>query len=121
KPNIQKAEFYSAFPAVKDFPSTHSSINKRVHGRKRRVLSHAFSTQAIESMEQYIFQNVKVFCNLLGDPVRDAVQIPGDNEKSGPVKNVSSLASYLTFDVMGELCFGKSFGMLTHPDIRFVS
>jgi cytochrome P450 len=123
KPNIQKSEFYDAFPAIKGFPSTHSAIDKKVHGRKRRVLSHAFSTHAIESMDQYIFQNVKIFCNLLGDPVRDTVQVSSNDEKASasPVKNVSRLASYLTFDVMGELCFGKSFGMLTHPDIRFVS
>lgn len=122
KTYIQKAEFYDAFPAIKGFPSTHSAIDKKVHGRKRRVLSHAFSTQAIESMNQYIFQNVKIFCNLLGDTEQDVVRTGGDSdEKCHPVKNVSRLASYLTFDVMGELCFGKSFGMLTHPDIRFVS
>lgn len=118
KSNIRKADFYESFPAIKGFPSTHSAIDKTVHSRKRRVLSHAFSSQAVASMEGYILRNVTKFCNLLGDNTKDVIQVSG---YSAPLKNVARLATYLTFDVMGELCFGKSFGMLSKPDIRFVS
>ncbi|ANB11684.1 hypothetical protein AWJ20_4505 [Sugiyamaella lignohabitans] len=117
KPNICKSDFYNAFPALKGFPSTHSAIDKQVHSRKRRVLSHAFSNSAIQSMDDYIFTNVKEFCKLLGDKTRDVVNVPG----ASPAKNVSALSIYLTFDVMGELCFGKAFGMLTKPDIRSIA
>lgn len=40
---------------------------------------------------------------------------PFEGEKSGEtggVYNMGDLFSYLTYDVMGELCFGKSFDML---------
>lgn len=48
KSNARKADFYKAFWASKDSASTHSSIDKATHARKRRVLSHAFSDAAIK-------------------------------------------------------------------------
>lgn len=48
KSNARKADFYKAFWASKDSASTHSSIDKAIHARKRRVLSHAFSDAAIK-------------------------------------------------------------------------
>ncbi|KAJ5367951.1 uncharacterized protein N7496_007711 [Penicillium cataractarum] len=70
---LQKADFYNAFPAIKGVYNTHNAIDKTMHGRKRRVLSQAFSEAALKGMEDVI---------------------------------------YLSYDVMGELCFGKSFDML---------
>jgi hypothetical protein len=33
---------------------------------------------------------------------------------------MSDWCNYLTFDVMGDLCFGKAFEMLEHPENRHV-
>lgn len=35
--------------------------------------------------------------------------------------DMGEMFSWLTFDVMGELCFGKSFGMLRDEATRFVT
>lgn len=35
--------------------------------------------------------------------------------------DMGEMFSWLTFDVMGELCFGKSFGMLRDETTRFVT
>jgi hypothetical protein len=32
---------------------------------------------------------------------------------------MADFCNYLTFDIMGDLCFGKAFGMLERPDNRF--
>ena len=120
KGNVRKADFYSAFPATKDSFSTHSAIDRAAHARKRRVLSQAFSDAAIKSMENHILAHVRQFCSNLGD--KGAWTNPFDTlERTQwtPAKNISDQANYMTFDVMGDLCFGKAFGMLERPDNRF--
>ena len=119
KANVRKADFYSAFPANKDAYSTHSAIDKAQHARKRRVISHAFSDVAIKSMENHVLAHVRQFCQNLG--TMDGRNLVSSNEKKEwtPAKNMTDQANWLTFDIMGDLCFGKSFGMLERPDNRF--
>lgn len=119
KPNVRKAKFYEAFWATKDSFSTHSAIDKSVHARKRRVLSQAFSDAAIKSMENHILAHVRQFCqNLAG--LTTFASVPNEENKGyGEAVEISDQANYLTFDIMGDLCFGKAFGMLERPDNRF--
>ncbi|KJX96635.1 cytochrome P450 monooxygenase like protein [Zymoseptoria brevis] len=124
KSNVQKAEFYQAFWASKDAFSTHSSIDKAVHARKRRVLSQAFSDGAIKSMENHILAHIRQFCaNLAGNAGTPTHPQYSDSVAStrafGPTIDITDQSNYLAFDIMGDLCFGKSFNMLTHPDNRF--
>lgn len=93
--------------------STHSVIDKTVHSRKRRVLSHAFSENALRSLETYMIQNVNSWLSILGDS-----QTTDKAQWSSP-KNMTQLANYVTFDVLGDLCFGKPFGLLQDLN-RFV-
>ncbi|PQE23749.1 Isotrichodermin C-15 hydroxylase protein [Rutstroemia sp. NJR-2017a BBW] len=118
KSNVKKSQFYSVFPPTKDTFNTHSSIDKASHARKRRVLSHAFSDGAIKSMEKYILANVRTFCNNLYQP-RSSLERP-NNDGWGIAQNMSDWCNYLTFDVMGDLCFGKAFEMLEHSTNRHV-
>ncbi len=123
KANVRKGDFYLAFPATKDSFSTHSAVDKATHARKRRVLSHAFSDSAIKSMEKYILSHVRQLCTNLGEKGAGSRNNLFAPEKSGRVwseaKNMSLQADYTTFDIMGDLCFGKAFGMLERPDNRF--
>jgi cytochrome P450 len=89
-------------------------MDKAVHARKRRVLSHAFSDNAIKQMEKYILGNIRSFCKGIG------MQESTATEKGWTTaKNMADWCNYLTFDIMGDLCFGKAFGMLEKPDNRF--
>ncbi|KAI7456622.1 hypothetical protein KC368_g7 [Hortaea werneckii] len=120
KANVRKSDFYSAFPATKNAYSTHSAIDKSVHARKRRVLSQAFSDSAIKSMESHMLEHIRSFCANLG---LSSFSL-GMEEKTQAWtegKNLSKQADYLTFDIMGDLCFGKAFGMLERPDNRFAT
>lgn len=120
KGNTRKARFYEAFWANKDAFSTHSAIDKAAHARKRRVLSQAFSDTAIKSMENHILFHVRQFCaNLAGNVPSGPVCQDIESVKRDTTINVSDQANYLTFDIMGDLCFGKAFGMLEMPDNRF--
>lgn len=106
--NIQKGQFYTAYPAVKGVHNTHNAISKMEHGFKRRVLSVAFSENALKSMEGAMLESVD---KLVEGVLRD-----------GPKGiDVGERFSWLTFDIMGDLCFGKTFGMLTDASQRFVT
>ncbi|KAF7885216.1 hypothetical protein EAF00_011034 [Botryotinia globosa] len=117
KSNVKKSQFYSVFPPTKDTFNTHSSIDKASHARKRRVLSHAFSDNAIKTMEKYILANVRTFCTNLGQPRASAEKSTGGWSVA---QNMSDWCNYLTFDVMGDLCFGKAFEMLENASNRHV-
>ncbi|KAF7196953.1 Cytochrome P450 monooxygenase [Pseudocercospora fuligena] len=119
KSNVRKADFYQAFWASKDAFSTHSSIDKSVHARKRRVLSQAFSDAAIKSMENHILAHVRQFCQNLGGLTTFGSVPNAESKGYGEAVEISDQANYLTFDIMGDLCFGKAFGMLERPDNRF--
>lgn len=64
--------------------------------------------------------NVRQFCDIMGG---DAPGLDSDrflNEKGVATRNMADWFAYLTYDVMGELCFGKSFGMLIERGKRDV-
>lgn len=91
--------------------NTHNSINKTEHARKRRVLSAAFSDNALRSMENLVLGNIEIFAN----------EIDRIGVQQKKTIDMGEMFSWLTFDVMGELCFGKSFGMLKDDATRFVT
>ncbi|KAH2293159.1 hypothetical protein KXV50_003788 [Aspergillus fumigatus] len=105
---LRKANFYNAFPAIKGVYNTHNAIDKAMHGRKRRVLSQAFSDQALKSMEDVMLLHVRQLCEIL----TGGLDGPKGEKSATAVFNLGDWFSYLTYDVMGELCFGKSFDML---------
>jgi cytochrome P450 len=117
KSNVRKANFYEAFPANKNAVSIHSSIDKTTHARKRRLISHAFADNAIKSMEKHILHNIDNATNVLNDDINrsDAME---KHSWSVP-RNVANWADWLTFDIMGDLVFGKAFGMMENPQNRF--
>lgn len=118
--NVKKSQFYSVFPPTKDTFNTHSSIDKASHARKRRVLSHAFSDSAIKTMEKYIMANVRTFCSALGTKSMSLSEKGSSHGKWSVAQNMADWSNYLTFDVMGDLCFGKAFEMLENNGNRHV-
>lgn len=54
--------------------------------------------------------HVRQLCAVLaGDDEKD---MKDTSDRKGVVRNMGDWFSYLSYDVMGELCFGKSFDML---------
>ncbi len=115
--NVRKASFYEAFPSTPKAVSVHSSIDKMQHARKRRVMSHAFSDAAIKSLEKYILANVRVGCEMLGKSLEGQIDEKGWTQKM----NAAHWCEWLVFDIMGDLVFGKAFGMLESPVNRFAT
>lgn len=113
---LKKSDFYNGFTAIKGVYNTHNAIDKTMHGKKRRVLSHAFSDNALKGMEDVMLIHIRQLCAVLGEEANSTRNIILENEykteKGLVVRNMSNWLSFMTYDVLGELCFGKSFDML---------
>jgi cytochrome P450 len=75
----------------------------------------------MKGMEKYILQNIRTFCDGIGRTIdhREGEKEDHNGGWSSKGQNIADWANYLTFDIMGDLCFGKAFGMLDHPTNRF--
>jgi hypothetical protein len=82
-------------------------------------LSHAFSDNAIKGLERYILANVRTACRLLGEKRDGASTLSEGKDGWNDAWNVADWCNWMVFDIMGDLVFGKAFGMLESPTNRF--
>jgi cytochrome P450 len=81
-----------------------------MHARKRRVLNYAFSENALRGAEVFIQSNVDRWLELIGQRKQEK------GEWTRPT-NMADQVTYLVFDILGDLCFGKCFDM-KEPDSK---
>lgn len=112
---VQKAEFYTYLHDESGATSSHAAIDKDVHAFKRRVLSHGFSEQALRDLEEFMIVNINKWTDLLGSDLSAE-----DKGWSAEPRDMALWATYLTFDVLGDLCFGKPFGLLDDHSKRYI-
>lgn len=105
----------------------HMSINKTQHAYKKRIISQAFSDNAMRAMECYVIQVVDNFCAKLVDEknTKEKTETMGQKPERemrdwSSERNMADWSDYLAFDIMGTLCFGKSFGMLDSGTNRYI-
>lgn len=109
KGNVKKSVYYEAWPRSVDALTTWNCTDINVHGRKRRVLNHAFSDKALRSAEPFVVAHADRWCEVIADEIdTDDVTNQAGWSKS---LNVADWVNYLVFDILGDLCFGKSFDM----------
>jgi hypothetical protein len=110
KSNCAKGKFYTFFPHQEKEPkvyNVHSEVNKELHSQRRSILSHAFSDKALRSMEGYMLDNIRILTRILGSDPQP--------------HNMAQRFDHLTFDVLGDLCFGQSFEMQKNTKNRFIN
>ena len=95
---------YVAAARLTQSQNTFSTVDKHVHGQKRRTLAPAFTASSIAAMQEYILEHIRTFTDRLTHETTHA-SFPGQY-------NMARWANYLTFDIMGDIAFGKSFNML---------
>ncbi|KAG8164043.1 hypothetical protein KVR01_005961 [Diaporthe batatas] len=86
---------------ISALPTTIINSDKEEHQRLRRALSHGFSDAAIRSQEPLIMKHVGKMISGLKDRCQE-----------GKPLNMEAWYNWTTFDVVGELVFGLSFGCL---------
>ena len=89
--------FYEAMPGEADNVLTVSDPN--AHSRMRRNLSHGFSASALSSQEGLVQRFIDKFIEKIGENPNDP-------------KEMVMWLNLITFDIIGELAFGESFGNL---------
>ncbi|KAH8197034.1 hypothetical protein TruAng_008785 [Truncatella angustata] len=100
-PEFEKTiEFYQLGGRVGLFPTY-----KEDHRRQRRLLSHAFSSTALQDQEGY----VKFYVDLL-------IRKLQSNMEQGKVVDMTKWYNYTTFDIIGELAFADPFNSLANSD-----
>lgn len=100
KANVKKGVYYRVWPKNHNQQNTWSVTDRKQHVQKRRVLSNAFSDRAVRAAEQFVIRHVDRWCELL---IQDA-----GNGWSKP-RNIARWSEFLVFDILTDLCFGKSF------------
>lgn len=98
-----KADYYDAFVSLRR--GMFSTRDKGEHARKRRIVSHSFSMRSVAQFEQYMHENLE---RLLKQWDQRSENAAG----SFATVDASAWCNYLAFDVMGDLAFGKPFGMI---------
>jgi cytochrome P450 len=112
--NVRKADVYTYFNDGKEKPSTITTLDKGPQGRKRRILSHAFSEPARRQSDQFIIENVDRWLDLLG-------QTDGQQDHGwGGAKDMTQYCDWLAFDIAMHLAFGKSYKLVENPELRFL-
>ncbi|CAJ2511464.1 Uu.00g070890.m01.CDS01 [Anthostomella pinea] len=99
---------------LRAFPSSIISAEREEHSRLRRALSHGFSDSSMRQQEPTIVKYVDLLLDRLHRECGN-----GAHEL-----NMEAWYNWTTFDVVGDLVFGQSFGCLEHtsyhPWIRFI-
>lgn len=88
--------------------STISMADRDTHARQRKALSHGFSRRALWDQEA----TVQAFINILVDRVHAFAE-------AGEMFDIVRWLNFVTFDIIGDLSFGESFGCLETGDFHF--
>lgn len=112
--NVQKSQWYQGFYDVSIF----NAIDRKVHARKRRVMSQAFSSQALRGMEPLIISAIRDWCLALGDRHPQAMRnretqsngVSSGHEEAWSIpKDMVHWSACVIFDALGEICFGSTY------------
>lgn len=121
KANVQKSSYYSIFSHYFKAPSVLTALTAREHGRKRRIVSQGLSDGAIQAMEAHVLKNVRKFCHrLTAEDIFEKKHCRTSTGEWSAPKNMTRWTDYLTFDIMGDLCFSQSFDMLDSPENHYM-
>lgn len=73
-------------------------------------------------MEDHVLKHVRKFCDKLlrSEMFESEISFEHASEDWSPAKDMSRWASYLTFDIMGDLCFSNTFNMMDSSENHYM-
>ncbi|KAH8812524.1 cytochrome P450 [Xylogone sp. PMI_703] len=115
--NVRKSIFYQPAIEHSGVESTFNARDRQLHARKRRILAPAFTEASLASMEKYIIPHIEDF---FASAAREsnALNSGSDQASHSWTADLGKWGNYLTFDVMGDLVFGRDFGMVAGQESR---
>ncbi|KAK5688274.1 hypothetical protein LTS10_000252 [Elasticomyces elasticus] len=79
------------------------------HARQRRIVSHAFSVEALKAQEKLTTEYVDLFISKIGEVA----------EANKGVVDLNCWYNYFTFDIIGEMAFGESFQCMVAGEYNY--
>ncbi|EXJ64918.1 hypothetical protein A1O7_01257 [Cladophialophora yegresii CBS 114405] len=89
--------------------TTHILSDRQLHAAKRRLLNNAFSDRAMGNLDKYILERIREWCAYLAQPDDSDPEKKSSWSKD---RDMAHWSTFLTIDVLGELCFGASFNAM---------
>lgn len=109
--NVIKSDWYQCVrDSAGGFESTFTARQTARHAAKRRLLSQAFSERALRDYEPRICAHIEAWIEAIQDEMGD-----GDGDGDGGLVDIDlgQWSNYLIFDILGDLGYGSSFGLVT--------
>ncbi|KAI9781242.1 MAG: hypothetical protein M1816_002425 [Peltula sp. TS41687] len=100
KSNVHRSKTYEAWQRNEQDINTLNTSDVAIHRRKRRILNTVFTEKSIRAASLFINRHIDRWNELLLD---------GDGKDWSQPKDLAEWSDYLVFDILGDLCFGKSF------------
>ncbi|KAL8732942.1 MAG: hypothetical protein Q9181_003764 [Wetmoreana brouardii] len=100
KSNVKKNKTYDAWRRHQGDINTLNVTDVAVHARKRRILNTVFTERSVRSAASFIIKHLDRWNELT----------VGDKDWSEPI-DLTNWTDCLVFDILGDLCFGKSFDL----------
>ncbi|OTA33990.1 hypothetical protein BTJ68_05507 [Hortaea werneckii EXF-2000] len=95
---FRKSLWYSVWQGHRKF-DLFAERDVRIHGEQRRLVSRAYSMDALKEYEQYVDDAVEVFLDHM-------------SERQNQVVDMGNWVQLFAFDVIGEITFSKRFGFM---------
>ena len=111
KKSTKKSKFYTIFPGQANI---FNITDRQLHGRKKKILAHAFSDQAMRGLQPYALDEISTFCE------RMMTSNPDGDKQWSVAMNIGRWTNYMTYDVLGSVCYGKSFRTLVEDSNRYI-
>jgi cytochrome P450 len=112
--NVRKAPWYTVIEASAGGPvSLHAETDRNIHASRRKVMEPAFTDKSIRASEALLVKNVQTFADLVAGSRKC-------EDGWSKAFNMSQWSTYLSYDIMGDLVFGRQFETMTSETNRFV-
>jgi hypothetical protein len=85
-----------------------SSINRKIHARKRRILAPGMTDKALSAREDTVLYHIRQFFDRA--PKENAVSTTDKGDKW--IADMGTWGNYLTFDVMADMTFGNKINLI---------
>ncbi|GAB0137977.1 hypothetical protein EsDP_00006227 [Epichloe bromicola] len=122
KTSVVKSDWYQCVrDSAGGFESTFTARQTARHAAKRRLLSQAFSERALRDYEPRICAHIEAWIEAIQDEISDGNN-DGNNDGDGGLVDIDlgQWSNYLIFDILGDLGYGSSFGLVTTATNRSI-
>ena len=97
KANVKRSQFYDAMVFKESERSTLTEVDNVAHAKRRKLLNLAFTSESLRASATFMQKHIDRWHELL---IND--------DWSEPI-NFARSVDQLVFDILGDICFGKSF------------